>query len=83
MKEFDEETECYWVRGHECDNLIDEETFKQLLAEGIEGSARPTDDRTCALCMQGTIIELLMTIVGNIPNFIPLIEIQKKGEKTD
>ncbi len=65
-------------------HLIDEENFQALLAKGVEGSARPTDDRTCALCMQGLIVESLQTIIGNIPNFIPLMEInRRKGDKKD
>ena len=80
---FDEETECYYIRGLECVNLIDEETFRALLADGVESSARPTDDRTCGLCMQGFVVEALHTIIGNIPNLIPLIKIQKRENKKD
>lgn len=84
MPTIDEETECYHVRGVECCNLIPNDVLKDLLKEAeSEISARPTDYETCSNCLKGSIVESLQTIIGNIPNLIPLIEIRKKDGKKD
>jgi len=79
MPKIDEETECYHVRGLICRKPIPDEALKELLKEAdSEISARPTDYETCSNCLKGFIVESLQTIIGNIPNFIPLIQLSSK-----
>ena len=83
MPKLDEEKECYYVRGLECVNPITEEALKVILNEGGEPCYRPQDYDTCSNCLKGLIVELLETIVGNIPNLIPLKQVREINRRED
>jgi len=83
MPKLDEEKECYYVRGLECMNPITEEALKEILNDGGEACYRPQDYDTCSNCLKGMIVEILETILGNIPNFIPLKEIRERDKQEE
>lgn len=82
MPKIDEETECYYVRGLTCCNLIPDDAMKELLSDPeAEISARPTDFDTCICCLLGLVVESLQTIIGNIPDLIPLVQLRVKPKE--